>query len=162
MSSVDFTTSDLCDANEATIRVVEPGFVAYGGRVKLAGRITTVKCHEDNQLVKDVLGEDGRGKVLVVDGGGSLRRALLGDQIAANAVKNGWSGVIVFGCIRDSAEIAKLDLAVRALATNPHKTVKRGWGERDVPVHFHGVSFVPGDHVYADEDGIVVNATPLV
>jgi len=161
MSAVDFTTSDLCDANEATIHVAEPGFLRFGGRVKLAGEIVTVKCHEDNQLVKETLAEEGHGKVLVVDGGGSMRRALMGDQIAASAVKNGWSGVIVFGCIRDSAEIATLDLAVRALGTMPHKTVKRGWGEKNVPVRFHGVSFVPGEFVYADEDGIVVHPTAL-
>jgi len=162
MSSPDFTTSDLCDANEATIRVVDPGFRLYGGRIKLAGMIETVKCHEDNQLVKETLATDGTGKVLIVDGGGSMRRALMGDQIAASATKNGWNGVVVFGCIRDAAAIAKLDLAVRALDTHPHKTVKRGWGEKNVPVRFHGVTFAPGEYIYADEDGIVVHPTALI
>lgn len=162
MSKLDFTTCDLSDANEGTIRVVEPGFLRYGGRVKMSGQIVTVKCHEDNQLVKDILGTDGRGKVLVIDGGASKRRALVGDQIATNAVKNGWNGVIVNGCIRDTAVIDTLDLAVRALGTHPTKTVKRGWGETNVPVHFGGVTFAPGEFVYADEDGIVVHATKLV
>lgn len=162
MSTLDFTTCDLCDANEARVRVVEPGFRRYGGRVKMAGEIATVKCHEDNQLVKQILSGPGTGKVLVVDGGGSMRRALMGDLIAQSALENGWNGVIVFGCIRDSAVIDTLDLAVRALGTHPMKTVKRGWGQTDIPVEFGGVTFRPGEFVYADEDGIIVSDSRLV
>lgn len=162
MSTLDFTTCDLCDAHEARVRVVDPGYRAYGARTKLAGQVVTVKCHEDNQLVKDVLGRPGAGKVLVVDGGGSLRRALMGDQIARAAVQNGWNGVIIHGCIRDRAVIDTLDLGVRALDTHPMKTVKRGWGEIDVPVTFGGVTFRPGDYVYADEDGILVADAALI
>ncbi len=156
-----FTTCDLCDAHEAEVRVLAPGFLRYGGRIKIHGQVVTVKCHEDNQLVKEALAQPGIGKVLVVDGGGSMRRALMGDLIAQSAVQNGWNGVLVNGCIRDTAVIDTLPLGVRALGTHPMKTVKRGWGERDVPVQFAGVTISPGEYLYADEDGILVCASML-
>lgn len=163
---MSFTTPDLCDQHEAelgsSVRVVAPLFRSFGGRPRFAGQIVTLKLFEDNSLVREALGEDGRGKVLVVDGGGSLRCALVGDQLAELAVKNGWAGILVYGCIRDSKAIGEMDLGVFALGTHPKKTVKRNVGEVDIPVGFGGVTFQPGHHVYADEDGVVVSAEPLL
>jgi regulator of ribonuclease activity A len=160
-------TTDLLDNNEALIqqeklRVIAPMFRRYGGKLAFAGEIVTLKLFEDNSLVRAVLGEPGTGKVLVVDGGGSLRCALLGDQLAEMAVKNGWEGVIVYGCIRDSAVINTLPLGVRALNTHPLKTVKKNIGERDAPVTFGGVTLKPGEWLCADEDGVIVSTTPLI
>ncbi|MGK2915374.1 MAG: ribonuclease E activity regulator RraA [Porticoccaceae bacterium] len=154
-------TPDLCDSYPDLVRVLEPMLSNYGGREAFGGEVVTVKCFEDNSLVKDHLGKPGHGKVLVVDGGGSLRRALVGDMIAASAVNNGWEGVIVYGCIRDVSAIGGLDLGVQALASVPVKTDKRGIGDFNVPVTFGGVTFNPGDHVYADSNGVVVAAQPL-
>lgn len=154
-------TPDLCDRYPDLIRVLEPMLSNYGGREAFGGEVVTVKCFEDNSLVRDHLGKPGHGKVLVVDGGGSLRRALLGDMIAASAVKNGWEGVVIYGCIRDVSAIGGLDLGVQALASMPVKTDKRGIGDFNVPITFGGVTFNPGDHVYADSNGVVVAAQPL-
>ncbi len=162
---MSFKTPDLCDDFEndasAELRVVDPLFRAYGGRPAFAGQIATLKLFEDNSLVREALGEDGQGKVLVVDGGGSLRCALVGDQLAALAVKNGWAGIVVYGCIRDTPDMAAMDLGLRALNTHPKKSVKKGAGDRNQPVTFGGVTFVPGQWLYADQDGIVVAAKPL-
>lgn len=159
-------TTDLCDANESLLetgelRVLTPMFQSYGARPAFAGEITTLKIFEDNSLVRTVLGEPGEGKVLVVDGGGSLRCALLGDQLAELGRKNKWEGVVVYGCIRDSADISHIDLGVRALTTHPQKSVKKGIGERDVKVSFGGVTLKPGEWLYADEDGVLVSSRPL-
>jgi len=162
---MNFKTTDLCDAFEGelgkTLRVVAPMFKHYGARTSFCGHIVTLKLFEDNALVRTTFGEDGKGKVLVIDGGGSIRCALVGDQLAALANKNSWEGVIVYGCIRDSGEIAQMNLGVRALGTMPLRSEKRGEGERDVSVRFAGATFRPGDHVYVDEDGIVVSHGPL-
>ena len=160
-------TTDLLDNNEALIqqerlRIIAPMFQRYGGKTAFAGQIVTLKLFEDNSLVRAVLGEPGAGKVLVVDGGGSMRCALLGDQLAEMAVKNGWEGVVVYGCIRDSAAINGLPLGVRALNTHPLKTVKKNVGERDVNVTFGGVTLKPGEWLCADEDGVIVSTKPLV
>lgn len=160
-------TTDLLDNNEALLkderlRVVAPMFQHYGGKTSFAGDLVTLKIFEDNSLVRTILGENGKGKVLLIDGGGSLRCALLGDQLAELAVKNGWEGVVVYGCIRDSAVINTLPLGVRALNTHPLKTVKKNIGERDVPVTFGGVTFKPGEWLCADEDGVIVSTTPLI
>ncbi|RPI16219.1 MAG: RraA family protein [Lysobacterales bacterium] len=154
-------TADLCDAHGDQMQVCEPLFTAYGGRRAFHGPVSTVRCFEDNSRVKEAVESPGEGRVLVVDGGGSRRRALLGGNLGVAAVKNGWSGVIVYGCIRDSAELAPLPLGVRALGTMPLRSEKRGEGERDVPVRFAGVTFRPGDHVYVDEDGVVLSHGPL-
>jgi regulator of ribonuclease activity A len=160
-----FKTPDLCDQYEAdlgkTVRVVAPMFQRYGGRASFAGQIVTLKLFEDNSLVREAFAGDGRGKVLVVDGGGSLRCALVGDQLAILANKNGWEGVVVYGCIRDSGDINGIDIGVRALNTHPQKTQKKGIGERDVAVTFGGVTFNPGEYLYADDDGILVADRPL-
>lgn len=155
-------TPDLCDAYPELVRVTVPTVTRnFGGRENFSGEIVTIKCHEDNSLVKEQAANDGRGKVMVVDGGGSLRKALLGDMIAENAVNNGWAGIIINGCIRDAAVIAGLDIGVQALGTIPLKTEKRGLGDLNVTVTFAGVDFVPGEYVYADSNGIVVSAEPL-
>ncbi|MGD9386666.1 MAG: ribonuclease E activity regulator RraA [Gammaproteobacteria bacterium] len=154
-------TADLCDAHEADLHVLEPLFEAFGSVTVFDGPIATVKCYEDNSKVREALAEPGAGRVLVVDGGGSMRRALLGDMLAEMAVKNGWQGLVINGCIRDSAAINELELGVRALGTIPLKTHKRGEGQRDVSLSFAGVTFRPGEHLYADADGVVVAARPL-
>ncbi len=150
------TLADLCDAHEDVIEVCHVPFRDFGGRTAFAGPIRTVRCFEDNALVKEALSEPGRGAVLVVDGGGSLRRSLLGDSLAADAVKNGWAGVVVFGAVRDAAQLARIKLGIKALGTCPMRTVKRGEGLRDAPVAFGGVVFVPGDLLHADADGLAV------
>jgi regulator of ribonuclease activity A len=137
-------TTDLCDAHEDKVRVVEPMFSSFGGRDAFHGRIATLKLFEDNTLVRKTLATPGNGRVLVIDGGGSLRRALVGDQLADLAVKNGWAGILVYGCIRDSRAIGEMDIGVFAIDTHPMKTVKRNVGEAGIPVSFGGVSFVPG------------------
>jgi regulator of ribonuclease activity A len=154
-------TADLCDSHPDAVHACEPVFQAYGGRRSFAGPISTVRCFEDNSRVKEAVESPGEGRILVVDGGGSRRRALFGGNLGNAAVKNGWVGVIIHGCIRDSAELGQLDLGIRALGTMPLRSQKRGEGERDVPVRFAGASFHPGDYVYADEDGVVVTHGPL-
>lgn len=155
-------TADLCDANEDKVSVVSPMFRSFGGRSAFGGPITTLKLFEDNALVRKTLERAGNGRVLVIDGGGSMRCALVGDQLAELGVKNGWGGIVVYGCIRDSTAIGAMDIGVFALGTHPRKTVKRNTGEADLPVTFGGVTFVPGHFLYADEDGVVVCATPLI
>ena len=150
-------TADLCDTYADRLQVCEPILQAYGGTATMGGAISTVRCFEDNSRVKEAVESEGQGRVLVVDGGGSRRHALFGGNLGRAAVKNGWSGVIVYGCIRDSAELATLPLALRALGTMPLRSEKRGEGERDVPVRFAGVTFRPGEFLYADMDGIVVS-----
>ncbi len=156
-----FTTADLYDAHENDVQVAEPLFRNYGGAGRFCGPIATLKLHEDNSLVRTALEEPGNGRVLVIDGGGSLRCALVGDQLAMLAKRNGWNGIVVNGCIRDSVEIGRMDIGVKALNTNPRKSVKKGAGDRDIPVVFAGVAFRPGDFVYADEDGLLVCARRL-
>lgn len=155
-------TTDLCDANEDKVSVVSPMFRSFGGRTAFGGPVTTLKLFEDNALVRKTLEAAGNGRVLVIDGGGSMRCALVGDQLAALGVTNGWAGIVVYGCIRDSKAIAAMDIGVFALGTHPRKTVKRNTGEADLPVTFGGVTFVPGHYLYADEDGVIVSATALV
>jgi regulator of ribonuclease activity A len=154
-------TADLCDAHGDKVQVCEPLFHAFGGRRAFHGPISTIRCFEDNSRVKEAVESPGGGRVLVVDGGGSRRHALLGDKLGLAAVNNGWAGIIIHGCIRDSVELGRMDLGIRALGTMPLRSEKRGEGERDVPVRFAGVTFRPGDHVYADEDGIIAAHTPL-
>lgn len=158
------STADLYDASlrdGLPVQVAEGRFLAFGRRRAFAGPIRTLKVHEDNALVRSELERPGDGAVLVIDGGGSLRAALAGDQLGALAVERGWAGIVVWGAIRDSMAIDRLDLGVRCLATTPRTSEKRGFGERDVPVSFAGVRFTPGAHVYVDEDGILVCSAPL-
>ncbi|PIE82932.1 MAG: ribonuclease activity regulator protein RraA [Candidatus Contendobacter odensis] len=159
---MEFKTTDLCDEFSDRLQVAEPIFGDYGGEVMFSGAIVTLKVFEDNSLVRAMLEEPGEGRVLVVDGGGSMRCALLGDQLAELAEENDWAGVVVNGCIRDSAAIADIGIGVKALGVHPLKSVKRGVGERDLPVHFADVTFRSGDMLYADEDGLIVSEEPLI
>jgi len=154
-------TADLYDKYGRELAICKPLFINYGGRTSFSGQIRTLKCFEDNSKVREMLGEPGNGNVLVVDAGGSLRCAMLGDILAEMAVDNGWSGVVMNGCVRDSAEIGKMPLGVKALATHPAKSDKRGIGEVDITVSFACIDFNPGDYLYADDDGIVVSNKPL-
>lgn len=154
-------TAELCDRHEAELQLADPIFRDYGGVTSFHGAIATVRAPEDNSLVRKAVEEPGHGRVLVIDGGGTMRYALLGDQLAELAAKNGWSGVVVNGCIRDSEAISKMRLGVKAVGTFPRKTVKRNEGEREVPVRFAGVTFTPGHHLYADADGVIVSAAKL-
>jgi regulator of ribonuclease activity A len=157
--SIEFRpTADLVDDIGPNVRSCDLQLRQFGGRSQFAGPITTVKCFEDNALLKSVLSEPGDGGVLVVDGDGSLHSALVGDLIAGLGVDNGWAGLIVNGAVRDAAMLRTLDIGVKALGTNPRKSAKAGEGQRDVAVDFGGVVFVPGDIAYSDDDGIVVVA----
>ncbi|MEM1412575.1 MAG: ribonuclease E activity regulator RraA [Pseudomonadota bacterium] len=147
---------DLCDDFADRLSVLEPLFNDYGGRETFAGPISTVKCFEDNSRVKAALAEPGEGRVLVVDGGGSLRHALLGDMLAAMGRDNGWAGVVVFGAVRDVEITRTIDIGLRALAPYPIKSNKRGEGQRDVVIKFAGCSIHPGEHLYADANGIAI------
>lgn len=152
-------TADLVDEIGAEVRSCDLQFRQFGARRQFAGRISTVRCHQDNALLKSVLAEPGAGGVLVVDGDGSLHTALVGDVIAELARSNGWSGLILHGAVRDAATLGTLDIGIEALGTNPRKSTKTGAGERDVPLRFGGVDFVPGQFAFSDDDGIVVIAT---
>lgn len=154
-------TPDLCDEYPDLVELVEPLFSSFGGRIAFGGEIVTVKCFEDNSLVKEELAKPGVGKVLVVDGGASMRRALMGDMIAEGAVKNGWEGVVIYGCIRDVDVIMEMDLGVQAINTIPMKTDKRGEGQLNIPVTFGGVTFKPGAYVYADNNGVIISPQAL-
>lgn len=148
-------TADLYDEHGDALQSCSVQLRHYGGRTAFSGVISTVRCHRDNALVKAALAEPGDGKVLVVDGGASLESALMGDLIAASAVEHGWSGVVIHGAVRDVAAIRELPLGALALGSNPRKSAKDGVGERDVIVSFGGVDFVPGQTLWADEDGIL-------
>ena len=157
-----FKTADLCDDHSDSLSIAQPLFNDYGKNISFSGEISTVKCFEDNSLVRKQLEQAGRGRVLVVDGGGSTRCAMVGDILAQMGADNGWSGIIVYGCIRDSGVIATINLGVKAIGTLPLKSIKKGEGEVDIPVHFADVDFIPGQSAYADEDGIIVSPTKLI
>jgi regulator of ribonuclease activity A len=150
------STADLYDERGDELDSCDLQLRQYGGRSAISGRIVTVRCFQDNALVRSVLSEPGEGRVLVVDGGGSLHTALMGDVIAGMAVANGWSGVVINGAVRDVAALRRLDLGIKALGSNPRKSAKTGAGERDVPVTFGGVTFHPGAELFSDDDGILV------
>ena len=156
-----FATADLYDEYEDKLQIATPMFNDYGGNLKFCGPASTVRVFEDNSLVRVALEEPGDGRVLVIDGGASLKCALLGDMLAELGKENDWAGIIVYGCIRDSAVIANIAIGVKALNTNPRKSVKKGIGERDGSVDFADVIISPGDYIYADEDGIVISADRL-
>jgi regulator of ribonuclease activity A len=158
---MSWTTPDLCD-DHPDVAVADPVFRDYGGNLAFCGRIVTIDCFEDNSRVRDLVATDGRGKVLVVQGGGSLRRSLLGDMLAERAVANGWGGFVINGCVRDVEALKKLPLGVKALAACPVKTEKLGAGEVDVAVAFAGVEFLPGQWLYADGNGVIVAERDLL
>lgn len=158
---MSFATTDLSDKYGNAVQVAEPIFRDFGGRTEFHGPAKTLKLFEDNSLVRGNLEQAGEGRVLVVDGGGSMRCALVGDQLGELAVANGWAGILVYGCIRDSAVIRTQDFGLKALATHPRKSVKKGMGEEDLTVRFAGLAIASGDWVYADADGVVVSDEAL-
>lgn len=156
MGVVFTATADLVDSIGADVRSCDVQFRQFGGHTQFAGPISTVRCFQDNALLKSVLSQPNEGGVLVVDGGGSLHTALVGDLIAELARSNGWAGLIVNGAVRDAAALRGLDIGIKALGTNPRKSTKTGDGERDIEVTLGGVTFLPGEIAYSDDDGIVV------
>ena len=151
------STPDLCDTYPEHVQVVIGlHWRSYGARVAFGGPVATVKCHEDNSRVKELVNQPGQGRVLLVDGGGSLRHALIGDLLAAKARDNGWAGVVIHGACRDVEVLAEMEIGVFALGSVPIKSVRRGEGQVDVPVSFGGVSVHPGDYIYADANGVIV------
>jgi regulator of ribonuclease activity A len=153
---MSWCTADLCDEHADAARVLPPVFRSFGARARFSGTLVTVKCFEDNVLIKATLATPGRGKVLAVDGGGSLRCALFGDMLAHIAAEAGWEGVVLHGCVRDTVGIARFDLGVRALGSHPRPPQRRGEGVVGVPIQLAGVACVPGDLLFADEDGMVI------
>lgn len=153
---MEFTTADLCDGYPELVQVAQPVFREYGAVSKFSGEIETLKVYEDNTLVREVLEGEGRGRVLVIDGGGSLRCALVGGRLASVAQRNGWTGLVVNGCVRDTDELGQIALGVRALNTQPRRSEKQGKGERGNRVEFAGIAFYPGAFLYADADGVLV------
>jgi len=151
----DFTTCDLYDADES-LQSLSLQLLNLGGKARFTGPLRTISCFRDNGLVKELLNSPGNGGVLVVDGAGSLESALMGDLMATAAINNGWSGVVINGVVRDRVDLAQMDIGVRALGSNPRKSVKDGLGQIDVPVQFGGVTFVPGATLWSDEDGVLV------
>ncbi|MFM2085891.1 MAG: hypothetical protein RLZZ237_760 [Pseudomonadota bacterium] len=161
-----FATTDLCDdyaamLDEGSLAVLPPVYRSFGQKLRFCGPATTLQVFEDNALVRSTLETPGHGHVLVIDGGGSLRRALVGGQLGVLAQNNGWAGIVVDGCIRDCDEINVCEIGVRALATHPRKSAKMGAGQRDVRVQISGVDVSPGDWIYADADGILVSRQEL-
>lgn len=154
------STCDLCDAHKSdssgALRVLPPVFHSYGGRSRMAGRVSTVQCLDDNSRVKEAVNTPGEGRVLLVDAGGTLRRSMVGGLLAVAAAKNGWAGVVVWGAVRDKAELAAADVGIFALALTPMPTDRKDQGLRDVPVQIEGLLIRPGEYLVADEDGIVV------
>jgi regulator of ribonuclease activity A len=162
---LQFATCDLCDAHKndtsGSFRVLPPVFKNFGQHTKFSGEVVTIRCFEDNSVVKAAVDSAGLGRVLVVDGGASLRRALLGGNLGAAAAKNNWAGVVIDGCVRDVAELAQCAVGIRALAAMPLPTEKRGEGQLGLAVQVQGVWVRPGDWLYADEDGMVVMPSPV-
>jgi len=157
-----YDTSELCDIYHEEVNVVEPLFSNFGGRTSFGGQITTVKCFEDNGLLYDLLEEDGSGKVLLVDGGGSVRRGLVDAQLAQLAVSNQWEGIIIYGSVRQVDELSELDIGIQAIAAIPAGASGEGIGESDIRVNFGGVTFFSGDYVYADNTGIILSDNSLI
>ena len=156
-----FKTADLYDEYGDDLKVALPIFRDYGGKKIFHGPISTIKAFEDNSLVRKALEEPGDGRVLIIDGDESLRCAMVGDMLAKLGMENGWAGIIVFGCIRDADVISKIDIGVKALNTNPRKSLKQGLGEKDIPVSFAGITFKVGEYVYADIDGVIVSENKI-
>ena len=163
---MNFSTCDLCDAHEdkianGSLQALPPVYRHFGKRVRFAGPARTLKVFEDNALVRSTLETPGEGSVLVVDGGGSLRSALVGGNLGKLAENNGWAGILVHGCVRDTLELNDCDVGIQALGTIPRRSARRGVGDKDLNVHISGVLVHPGDMIYADEDGVIVSREPL-
>ncbi|MCV9879884.1 MULTISPECIES: ribonuclease E activity regulator RraA [Brenneria] len=156
-----YDTSELCDIYHEEVNVVEPLFSNFGGRTSFGGKITTVKCFEDNGLLYDLLEENGSGRVLLIDGGGSVRRALINAELARLATQNEWEGIVIYGAVRQVDDLAELDIGIQAMAAIPVGAASEGIGESDIRVNFGGVTFFSGDHLYADNTGIILAEDPL-
>ncbi|PSU49862.1 ribonuclease E activity regulator RraA [Photobacterium frigidiphilum] len=158
---MEYNTSELCDIYLDQVDVIEPMFNSYGGRSSFGGQITTVKCFEDNALLRTVLQQPGVGRVLLVDGGGSLRRALIDADIALMATENEWEGLIVYGSVRNVDDLDELEIGIQAIASIPVGADQQGVGDVDIAVNFGGVTFLPEDHIYADNTGVILSPEPL-
>ncbi|KJY84948.1 MULTISPECIES: ribonuclease E activity regulator RraA [Vibrio] len=158
---MEYNTSALCDIYSEQVDVVEPMFSNFGGSASFAGQITTVKCFEDNGLIREVLEQDGLGRVLLIDGGGSLRRALIDAELASLAEENEWEGLIVYGCVREVDDLEDMNVGIQALASIPVGAASQNVGEVDIPVNFGGVTFIPEDYLYADNTGVILSQEPL-
>ena len=157
-----FKTADLSDENEGKAQIVQPGLINFGGNTRFHGQIQTIKSFQDNSRIREQVQSDGRGKVLVIDNDASMRCAMLGDMLAAAAIENGWQGVVINGCIRDSIDIAAMPIGVKALSTNPLRSEKKDQGDVNVEVEFLGAIFRPGEFLYSDEDGILLSPVALL
>jgi regulator of ribonuclease activity A len=158
---MNYNTSELCDLFGDSVDVVEPIFVSYGGVTSFGGEITTIKCYEDRGLVDRVLSEPGEGKILLVDGGGSIRRALIDAQSAQDALDNGWEAIVCYGSVRDVDALADIDIGILAVGSIPVNADSEENGDVDIPVNFAGVTFLPEDHLYADSTGVILSPEPL-
>tara|TARA_B100001094_G_C18195114_1_gene810245 strand:- start:6057 stop:6542 length:486 start_codon:yes stop_codon:yes gene_type:complete len=156
-----YNTSQLCDIYLDRVDVLEPMMASFGGRLSFGGIVTTIKCFENNGQVHTALSQDGLGKVLLIDGGGSLRRALIDGELAELALNNNWEGIIVYGCVRDVEALEQLDIGIQAIASIPVSADRNEIGEVDIPVNFGGVTFLPEDHIYADSTGVILSPDPL-
>jgi len=150
------TTCDISDKLHPDVQYLEPVYKIYGAKTSFSGRIVTVKCYEDNSLVEEALNGNGKDSVLVIDAGGSMNCAMLGDKRAADAINNEWEGIIVHGLVRDSVAINGMEIGIRALGVYPLKSIKNGVGDSNLIVNFSGVTFTPGEYLYADDDGVIV------
>jgi regulator of ribonuclease activity A len=159
---VEYLTPDLCDEYPEQVRVLSPLLRQYGKRRSVGGEVVTIKCFEDNSRLKEQVAVPGMGRVLLVDGGGSLRCALLGDLLAAKAQESGWAGIIVYGCVRDVDVLAEMDLCIQALGSHPQKSTRRGEGQLNIPMQIGGVLIQPGEFLYADNNGVIISAVPLM
>ncbi|HBC57621.1 MAG TPA: putative 4-hydroxy-4-methyl-2-oxoglutarate aldolase [Gammaproteobacteria bacterium] len=158
---MEYVTPDLCDEYPQQVRVISPMFQQFGKRRSVGGEVVTIKCFEDNSRVKEQVAESGAGRILLVDGGGSKRCALLGDLLAAKGADSGWAGIIVYGCVRDVDILADIDLCIQALASHPQKSTRRGEGQVNIPITIGGVTVSPGEFLYADNNGVIVSTEPL-
>lgn len=158
---MEYNTSELCDTFIDMVDVVEPMFSSFGGRNSFGGSISTIKCFESNGLISEAVKEDGTGRILLIDGGGSLRRALIDADIAETAADNGWEGIICYGCVREVDALEEFDIGIQAIASIPVGADGNDIGELEVPVNFGGVTFLPADHVYADTTGVILSPEPL-
>ncbi|MCW2257177.1 regulator of ribonuclease activity A [Providencia alcalifaciens] len=161
LNPMKYDTSELCDIYQESVNVVEPLFSNFGGRTSFGGQIITVKCFEDNGLLYDLLEEDGQGRILLVDGGGSVRKALIDAELARLAFDNHWEGIVVYGAVRQVDALIELDLGIQAIAAMPAGCPDEGIGESDIRVNFGGVTFFSGDYIYADNTGIILSEEPL-
>ncbi|MGL5429670.1 MAG: ribonuclease E activity regulator RraA [Vibrio sp.] len=158
---MEYNTSALCDIYLDQVDVVEPMFSNFGGSASFAGQITTIKCYEDSSLIRETLEQDGLGRILLIDGGGSLRRALIDAELAALAEENEWEGIVVYGSVREVDELEEMNIGIQAIAAIPVGANAQGIGEVDIPVNFGGVTFLPEDYLYADNTGIIISQQPL-